>query len=564
VLQAEIVALLKLDKPKEALDLLDRQGLNLPFHRAYAYYKLSAYEDSLEICVKFDSHEFLLLRAQNYYRIGYSEKATEIYEQLMAKDSGNTELAINLSAALISPVLCSRAMNHMFLNDAKSWEILFNQSCAVIMSGKYPEALELLQRVQEVLMADDQYEDEKFLVTFQRAYIYSLMQDTETSTKLYNEIIQAQSADENLKQVAICNIAVLSEKESADTLKKFLKTLDISDKLTVHQKVAIYHNLALIYYRKKKYADAEECLRQTDKYPVAREKSLTIRAFILYKEKKESEYRNLLLNCEPALKAYGIQLLSKIYSFSNRPLDAAEALYALKNIPECNNPEIYIKASDVFSQVNDLDKAIEVLNSGYSSFPKDKKITLALADVYAKKNAFDDAISLLKNYLSKGEDLDVRGALVIIAANCKNQGEILSYASKLPAVNLKALYRSEDVVESLDDILDRLEFANLQWKSRVEEKKLAEIKRKKRNRKPKYPKGFDPNNPNNPKPDPERWLPKQLRSTAKKQYRKKRKMQGPQGAVPTQAGQEVGTFYTGPKTAHTEIPAAKSRKRRRN
>ena len=90
VLQAEIVALLKLDKPKEALDLLDRQGLNLPFHRAYAYYKLLAYEESLEICLKSDSHEFLLLRAQNYYRIGYSDKATEIYEQLIARDSGNT------------------------------------------------------------------------------------------------------------------------------------------------------------------------------------------------------------------------------------------------------------------------------------------------------------------------------------------------------------------------------------------------------------------------------------------------------------------------------------------
>lgn len=61
-------------------------------------------------------------------------------------------------------------------------------------------------------------------------------------------------------------------------------------------------------------------------------------------------------------------------------------------------------------------------------------------------------------------------------------------------------------------------------KKRPSEADLSEgavREKKKRKRKPRLPKNFDPENPG-PKPDPERWLPKWMRSDFKKKRNRRR------------------------------------------
>mmetsp|Transcript_18099 Transcript_18099/g.51558 ORF Transcript_18099/g.51558 Transcript_18099/m.51558 type:complete len:228 (-) Transcript_18099:146-829(-) len=74
----------------------------------------------------------------------------------------------------------------------------------------------------------------------------------------------------------------------------------------------------------------------------------------------------------------------------------------------------------------------------------------------------------------------------------------------------------------------------------------------KKKRKPRYPKGFDPNNPG-PPPDPERWLPKNQRSSFLKSSKKRDKnlARGPQGAVAP--ADDLAFRKQGPSTAQIDL-----------
>ena len=78
---------------------------------------------------------------------------------------------------------------------------------------------------------------------------------------------------------------------------------------------------------------------------------------------------------------------------------------------------------------------------------------------------------------------------------------------------------------------------------------------KKRKRKAIFPKGFDPVNPG-PEPDPERWLPKYMRSRFKKYARKKGLyLKGAQGDA--QINTDVMAMGKDVSTAHREVEEEK-------
>lgn len=208
-------------------------------------------------------------------------------------------------------------------------------------------------------------------------------------------------------------------------------------------------------------------------------------------------------------------------------------------------------------------RALETLELACGNY-KDKSLWIKWGTLLRKTNNVEKSIQVFETFLSHSQDPTIIANLILSAAS-SNPELSKKWSSKLPSVNIKSLYNSANAVESLDEIIDKLEFANLQWKSKNEEKIQIDQKRKKRKRKPKYPKGFDPKAPNNPKPDPERWLPKEERKEYKKKGRKKQvKMKGPQGVVAAEAlGQEIGGFNKGPSTAHTQALGEGKKARRK-
>jgi signal recognition particle subunit SRP72 len=142
---------------------------------------------------------------------------------------------------------------------------------------------------------------------------------------------------------------------------------------------------------------------------------------------------------------------------------------------------------------------------------------------------------------------------------------------QLPGVDLNELLKDE---ETLDEVLDRLESNHPNTRFDKPEAgpgaKTETAKRQKRRkkRKPRYPKGFDPANPSNPPPDPERWIPKKERAEYIRYLKKtgryvKKKYDGPQGAMPTVAGESVKTFGQKASSANIDVNAPLPRKHRR-
>ncbi|CAG9322281.1 SRP72 [Blepharisma stoltei] len=572
LLKTKIVALIQTSKFQEAFELIQTvQGLD--FERAYISYKLGNFEDCLRVCEGKSDKAFRQLRAQAFFRLSWFEQAIAEYEDLIKNDPSSQELLINFSASFSGPGLGDRGINHFSLQHEGGWEILFNRAILQTDIGHYSEALNSLREVENIVTKDSSLEEEKWIVKAQIAYIYQLMEETQTAIEKYEEILK-QTTDLNIKAMIKNNLIVAKEHENKEALNELKSSLGDENKLTALQKAGILLNYALIAFKRKKIQEAEDILKECEKYKVHERRLGSINAYILMKEKKNDEYKNFLLEKH---QPWAYLLLIKILLQQHKQKEAAEISLKLKSEQSAfNDQDFYITMSHILEDAGYVQQAVELLEEGNKLF-SDRKICEALGNLLMKIGELDKATSVFQQFLNKNDDKAIRSSLVIAAANSyakwvkanptvseaeKNKKFQEIESLKKGLINKKdALYSLRQGDEDIFGVCDRLEYANVNWKQKVEEKKVAEVARKKRKRKPKYPKGFDPKNPNNPPPDPERWLPKKERSEYKKKnWKKQKKLKGPQGAMPEVMGQEVGSFNRGPSTAHIEAAGEKKRK----
>lgn len=475
---------------------------------------------------------------------------------MLRNEQDSSDLLINFSASFSGPGLGERGTNHALLQHSQGWELSFNKAILLTDMGHYSEALSLLIDTKNTVSNDPALVDEFWIISAQIGYINQLSEETDTAIKIYEEIL-LKSSDNNLKAMIKNNLIAAKEQDTKEALRELKDSLRDDNKLTAMQKVGILLNYALIAFKKRKVQEAQQAIDEAEKTSLNLRRTGVVQAYILLKEKKNDEYKQYLLQKH---EPWAYLLLIKILIQQNKQGEAANISLKLKSEHEnLVDADYYITLAHILEETADLQQAVSILEEGLNKFA-DKKICEALGNLLVKSGQTEKAIDVYQLFLTKKEEKTVLANLVITAANW--QIEIAEqWSTKLPKINLKALYSSGNAVESLDDIMDRLEFANLNTKQKVEEKKITEIVKKKRKRKPRYPKGFDPNNPKNPAPDPERWLPKKERSEYKKKmWKKQKKMKGPQGVVPDVIGQEVGSFAKGPSTAHIEAVGEKKRR----
>ena len=489
-----------------------------------------------------------------------------MYQDLASTKGDNTSALVNLSAAGIAPGFSEGTVRHAQLNAAGEWEILYNKSLALGMEGRLGEAMQVLAAAQKTLSKEEDVEDENWQIELQRAYLLHRLDELQQAKDLYTSILSSPVKDLNVRSVATHNLSVLSE-----TPTPLFDLQKPENKLTILQESALLLNLAIIYSKKHRTQECEDCLRRVEALDLG-EKALIIRAWGLMKEKKHAEYEALLRGRGTARS---LKLLSAIYIQQKKVAEAAAAFKEVIALTEKKTqiPEQYLTLAGLFDRSGNLPEAISCLQASIVQFPTHKPTIRRLWECLHRNTQYSEAAHYLESYQKQfSGDLDTTSLLVLAEANVDLEAAV-KYAAKLPEVNLKALYNREGVIESLDQILDRLESGGAATiRAKPEEMKVdqTEFTRKKRKRKPKYPKGFDPKNPNNPLPDPERWLAKKDRSTYKKTKKQKKemKMKGPQGEMPSVVGQEHGTFATGPSTKHIEAvvdktaPKKKSKKKK--
>ena len=562
LIRTELTALIGLDKYEEAMEVIP-SAPGFDFERGYLLYKLGKFRDVAALCEGRSDPKFQHLCAQAHYKLGTFGRAMGMYQDLSSIKGDQSSALVNLSAAGVAPGVSETMLAHAQLNAATEWEILYNKSLAMGLGGKYPEALNLLTQAGRVLSKEEDVDEELLQIDLQKAYVLQKMEEAQQAQVIYTRIRDGQTRDANLRAVACHNLAMAQEQAHT-----FTEAMKVDNKLTVLQQAAALLNLALVYAKKRKNAEFEECLKQVEELGLG-ERVVVLRAWNFMKEKKHAEYERLLRGNGTIAS---LKLLSSIYIQQKKYSEAANAYRDMIAMTEkrAHTPDLYLTLAGLWDKSSNLNEGISVLKAAIGAFPNNKAILRRLWECLHRNSQFNEAAHYLETYQKQfPEDLDTASLLVLAEANVDLDAAV-KYSSKLPQVNLKALYNREGIIESLDEILNRLEAGGAaQVKTKAEEAKIDTIARKKRKRKPKYPKGFDPSNPNNPLPDPERWLAKKDRSTYKKSKKAKKdaKMKGPQGEMPTVAGVEQGTFNTGPSTKHIEAvvdktaPKKKSKKK---
>lgn len=488
--------------------------------------------------------------------------AVDEYESLL-KQEKDIDYSINLAACLVAPGMFQRALDNALFNNTKEWEILYNHACAYTEIGHFTDALRILEEVNSIIDKDTELDDEKGLVSAQVGYIYYKMGHINDASTIFKELLR--SSDAHLSSLAKNNLLVINQTETPQAIEQLKQCLYEDTKLSALQKLTILLNLALITGKRKKFADYEMAMKDAGKINIYTRRFHIIKATVLSKEKKLSELKEYLLNIN---EGWAFTLLSKLLLQHNKTEEAISiALQAKSADPSLCTPEFYLTLSSLLHANSQTQEGLSLIEEGARAFPN-KDLYIAWADLLIKTKQPDQALSILKDYAVTSQDIEIISKIVIVATLCKDSSLAQEWSKKLPSVNLKNLY-STDTVMSLDEILDTLEFPNLNTKKIIEEKKATETTGKtKKKRKPRYPHGFDPNNTNNPKPDPERWLPKKFRSEFLKKYKKKKNVKGKtghgaQGAMPESMGQEIGGFSSNPSTAHREAAGERKRKRKR-
>ena len=489
-----------------------------------------------------------------------SREAIHEYEELIKADNNNTELKINLSGCFCNPGVYDLSLSHALLTHCNDWEILFNKACALTELKQYSEALSLLRTIERIIADNKDLKEEIWLVKAQLGYCFQCLQENSKANEIYEAILKS-NAEPNIKAVTKNNWVVVNGCDSKQGIKILNEALHEESKLINMQKEGILENIGLLACKKRKIAEAHENVKKCEQINPDSERLGYFKTYVLYKEKKHEEYKNYLLSKQSSW-AYG--LLMKLLLEQNK-IEEAEAVFnsMSKGKKEILDVDDYLEIAALLEKAGMANKAADTLEEACKNY-KSKNLWERWGNLLRKTNKNEKAIQVFEEILSKDNDIGIIANLVLTAASF-NSEIALKWSSKLPRINLKSLYNNANSVESLDEIIDKLEFANLQWKPKIDEKIITEVKVKKRKRKPKYPKGFDPKNPNNPKPDPERWLPKSERKEFKKKSRKKQqKMKGPQGVVLAEAqGQEIGGFNKNPSTAHTQAVGETKKKQKR-
>ena len=186
--QSRVVALLKLDRFDDALRALDEGGdkvvARCSLEKAYALYKTGKLDEAREFLTSTDQHGkgSRHVAAQVAYRAENFQEALDIYKTLLDSKTGDEEsdIAINVRAAhaqLLRQDGSSSVAN--VASGTESFELCFNEACALIARGALEKATILLQRALRMCDTSDLTDTDKQLemqpILMQLAYTYANM-----------------------------------------------------------------------------------------------------------------------------------------------------------------------------------------------------------------------------------------------------------------------------------------------------------------------------------------------------------------------------------------------------
>lgn len=500
------------------------------------------------------------------------------------------EIGTNLMAALVLAGFPSEALS-LGVNLGKTYESEYNSGCAAISAGDWGGArgsLEEAERLYKALADSEADEDMvKALapIVVQRAYVRHVAGEVAVAEKEYAMVVRDRKADPASLAVAANNAAVakgqlalgkqqtkalrdassgsisglgslpvdddekkLAEKDRNailfDALKKMKATSgrEVERKLTLQQRRAMARNRAILLVQmgrldgcRSEVDKLKECFPDDTLVPL-------LEAALVAKRKSIADADALLKTSNVAetdvVRAARVQIA----------IEGGDSTSAVKFLGDLfpGRAAALATAVAILENEGNVDEAVAMLQGIQENYPGlAAEARKSLAGTLLKAKRYEGAATLLREILRGTPSDELARGQLVVATSYFDAAEAERLASQLQPVETEHSLVDAEALESRPPPRKR-DFARATrlgengtvrdgdddsgLKSpeshviHVEEKS----KRKKKKKKVRLPKDYDPSGP---PPDPERWLPKTLRSSYKKKKKNREaNFRGAQGA----------------------------------
>ncbi|POI28378.1 hypothetical protein CIB84_007873, partial [Bambusicola thoracicus] len=493
----------------------------IAFEKAYCEYRLNRIENALKTIQSASQQTDKLkeLYGQVLYRLERYDDCLAAYRDLIrnSQDEYEEERKTNLSAVVAAQSTWERVTpENLGLREA-TYELCYNNACALIGQGKLNEAMKKLQKAEELCrqslsedsdVTEEDIEAELAIIHGQMAYIMQLQGRTEDALQLYNQIIKLKPTDVGLLAVIANNIITINKDQNVFDSKKKVKLTNaegVEHKLSKKQLQAIEFNKALLAMYTNQ---AEQCRKLSASLQSQSPEHLLpvlIQAAQLCREKQHT-------------KAIGL-----LQDFAEQhPANAAEIKLTMAQL----------KIAQDFQWVEIIPQGDAiVLDVNLRESPVHLSLIREAANFKLKHGRKKEAISDLEE-LWKQNPKDAHTLAQLISAYSLVDPEKAKVLSKhLPSSDTMSLKVDVDALEnSHGATYVRKKAGKLTGDNQQKEQGQGEVKKKKKKKKGKLPKNYDPK----VTPDPERWLPMRERSYYRGRKKGKKKDQvgkGTQGST---------------------------------
>lgn len=583
ILKIKIVCLINLSKFSNALELTESRD-DLKFEHAYCLYRLNELQKVLSLCesiAKPKPEKILHLQAQTQYKLNLFDEAISSYKELMKHNSlPDMEVLCNIYASYSSGEQGLSAIAlHPISEDKKyekSFEVFYNRTCAHISAHENDEAIDNLHLAKDICrrtlteegLSEGEIQKEMAVMDLQESFLQILSgrrSEAAAAMEANKNILCADGDDKikdlELRVVAANNLAVLrGDRELPDSLTRLRSVITPTSesKLTASQLKELRYNRCILVLHLRKF---DECLRLLSEFERQYGDSVGARVAVVRASVFACQRR--LPECEAEVeaalsKATGderdhvlllrAQLLISKGSFS----DAASLISELRSLDK--RPATVSALFQLGKLAGTEKDALSTLHRSACAIcmsgdlPEDVQRTVlssSMAELRAAGMLAEAAelqqLLLGSGLLGQDQRLSVLADLVATTAFL-DPVSTERLALSLPAVGNESEIRMEDL-ESRDvprpvrkESESKPELGaldGLKKNSRTVRSPAQVLRRRARKREAYLARlqatgKYDPSRP--VKPDPERWLPRNQRSYAKRGRRNKQKFVGGQGS----------------------------------
>lgn len=510
--------------------------------------------------------------------------------------SAVNELATNTMASIIL------AGNHQKLPEIleglrQSYEIQYNSACSQISLQDFESAETSLETADALINSEldeevDDVEEGTAPLFVQQAYLRHMAGDIKSAKQSYYQVVSGRRCDAASLAVAANNFTVaigqlelgklgLSitqdgtralSKQQHKALVEGLKTMkatasrNVMRKLTSKQRQAMARNRAVLYVHMGRLDSCRSEIEMLKVHYPEDELVSLVEASLLAKQGKLEAADNTLSEAADTLvvRAARVQLAA---AFDNKER-AAQLLQDL--FPD--EPAAVCTAASFLEQCGKVEEGFSLLRRlvSRSSGQLEDEANRELAAMLLRNGKYEESAAILRHCIGSSKKDMLSTAQLVVATSHFDPDEADRIASALYDAGSRAAERDAEKLDALPPPRRKHMASRVPDTEEGNQSKTLDAgtthSKKKSKKKKRLPKNYSPDGP---PPDPERWLPKTLRSGYKKRKQKRdpvsfRGSQGADAASAEEAAQKMSEKADSkPAQQNVLPPRARPRQQRR-